>query len=166
MFVNPILEMKLSTWLTFFLAFTCVAIAFRTHAQGNRLPEIAVVASSEDAEGVTQKDFDLPVLRMLESQTLEQLKSKMRRYLESQGQLAAIPALKSEAHYVEIGKQKLAVIRIRGGSSVNTIFVIGIRGTELRRVACTRTAKIEESIPIFHGLCGEKVKETFGVSPA
>lgn len=129
-----------------------------------QLPPIMVMAGSEDAEGVTQADFDLNVLKLLENRTLEQLKVKMQEYLRAQGQSADVPKLQAESNYVEVGKQKLAVVRIKNPQAVNQLFVFGIKGRELRRVACIRTTKLEESIPLSYGPCGEKIREVFGVA--
>lgn len=135
-------------------------------AQGSKqVPPIAVMVGSEDAEGVTQKDFDMRALKMLESRTVEQLKGKMQSYLRSQGQATTIPRLTSESNYVELDKRKLAVVRINSPRVLNQVFVFGIIGQELRRVACVRTTDFDESIPLFYGACGERIKEVFGVAP-
>jgi hypothetical protein len=132
--------------------------------QQKQSPPIVVMAGSEDAEGVTQADFDLNALKLLENRTLEQLRVKMQDYLRAQGQSLAVPKLQAESNYVEVGKQKLAVVRIKSPQTVNQLFVFGIKGKELRRVVCVRTTKLEESVPLSYGPCGEKIREVFGVA--
>lgn len=152
------------------LSFAALAIALSlvltiktSAAQEKKLPPIMVIAGSEDAEEVTQKDFDLTLLKALENRTRDQLKIKIQNYLKSQGEKVVVPNLKSESNYIEIGKLKLAIVRITSPQAVNQTFVFGIKGQELKRVACVRTTKFEESIPLFYGPCGEKLKEVFGV---
>jgi hypothetical protein len=140
-----------------------LVFAMNAGAQENKqLPQIVVIAGSEDAEGVTQKDFDLSTLKVLENRTLDQLKTKMQNYLRSQGEKSIVSKLTSESNYIELGKFKLAVVRIKA-QAVNQVFVFGIKGQELKRVACARTTKFEESIPLSYGPCGEKIQEVFGV---
>lgn len=124
--------------------------------QPRQSPSIVVMAGSEDADGVTQADLDLNVLKWLENRTVERLRIKMEEYLRAQGQSAALPKLQAESNYVELGKQKLAVVRIKSPQTANQLFVFGIKGKEFKRVSCIRTTKLEESIPLFYGPCGEK----------
>ena len=65
---------------------------------------------------------------------------------------------------MQIGGLKLAVVRLLAPGSVNQGFVFGIVGSELRRVACVRTTNFDRSIPLFYGPCGNKLRETYGVS--
>ena len=122
--------------------------------------EIGVVVSSQDSEGVTQQNFDLNFLKNLEIYTVERVKIKTKEYLASQGYPNADVNFTSEATYVESGPMKLAVIRLRAEGS-NQVFISGIIGKELKRVACVKNST--ETIPISYGVCGEKIKEVFGV---
>lgn len=122
--------------------------------------EIGVVVSSQDSEGVTQQNFDLNFLKNLEIYTVERVKIKTKEYLASQGYPNADVNFTSEATYVESGPMKLAVIRLRAEGS-NQVFIAGIIGKELKRVACVKNST--ETIPISYGVCGEKIKEVFGV---
>ncbi len=121
------------------------------------------MSAVEEAGGTTQADLDIPVLKMLERRSVEMLESKMRNYLAAQGQSAQLPKLQSEAHYVESGGTKLAVVRIRSPKVLHQVFVYGIRGDSFLRVACARTGNFEQSIPLFYGPCGDKLREVFGV---
>lgn len=130
------------------------------------LPEIGVFSASEDAGGWTQADLGPDALKMLEKRSVEMLEAKTRAYLKAQGQSTQLPKFQSEAHYMQAGSMKLAIVRIRVPNSVNQVLLYGIKGTELRRVACVRTKNIEESIPLFYGPCGDRVREVYGVSIA
>jgi len=126
---------------------------------------MVVMAASEDAEGGTQADLTPQMLKALEKRTIESVEAKTRAHMKSTGQsTSTLPKFRSESHYVEIGGMKLAVVRIKVPKIANQVFLFGIKGSELRRVVCIRTAMLEENIPIFSGPCGEKVKETYGIS--
>ena len=122
---------------------------------------IRVVVSSQDSEGVTQQSFDLNFLKNLEAYTVERVKIKSKEYLASQGYPNAEVHFTSEATYVESGPMKLAVIRLRASEGSNQVFIAGIVGKELKRIACVRNST--ETIPISYGVCAEKVNEVFGV---
>lgn len=130
----------------------------------NATQDMLVLSSSEDSGGTKQEGLNPEVLRMLERRSVELLEAKMAAYLKSQGQSAQVPKLQSEAHYMQAGAMKLAVVRVKYPQSVNQVFVYGIRGSEFHRVACARTSKFEESIPLFSGPCGDRVRQVFGVS--
>jgi hypothetical protein len=138
--------------------------ALAQQATSGKQESILAMSAIEDAGGTTQAELDLPVLRMLERRSVELLERKMRDYLRSQGQSDQMPKLQAESHYVEKGGMKLAVIRIRSAKTVNQVFIYGIKSSSFLRVACVRTANFEQSIPLFYGPCGEKVREVFGVS--
>jgi len=122
---------------------------------------IRVVVSSQDSEGVTQQNFDLNFLKNLEAYTVERVMIKTKEYLASQGYPNAEVHFTSEATYVESGPMKFAVIRLRASEGSNQVFIVGIVGNELKRIACVRNST--ETIPISYGICAEKVKEVFGV---
>lgn len=116
---------------------------------------IRVIASSQDAEGVTQKHLDMNFLKNLEAYTVERIRTKIRE-LPNSPQID----ITSEATYVESGPMKFAVIRLRGSDNSNQIFIHGIVGNDLKRVACLRNST--EAIPISYGVCADKIKEVFG----
>lgn len=99
-------------------------------------------------------------LKNLEAYTVERVKVKTKEYLVSQGHPNADVHFTSEATYVESGPVKLAVIRLRASEGSNQVFIAGIIGNELKRVACVRNST--ETIPISYGVCAEKIKEVFG----
>ena len=127
-------------------------------------PEILVMSAVEDAGGTTQADLNNPVLKMLERRSVEMLESKMRSYLASQGKAVQLPSLQAESHYVEARGTKLAVVRVRSPGVLNQVFIYGIKGNSFLRVACARTAKFEQAVPLFYGPCGDKIREVFGVT--
>ncbi len=116
---------------------------------------IRVIASSQDAQGVAQKNLDMLFLKNLEAYTVERIKTKIRE-LPSSPQID----ITSEATYVESGPMKFAVIRLRGSDNSNQVFIHGIVGNELKRVACLSNST--EAIPISYGVCADKVNEVFG----
>ena len=156
-------------YLPRFLLCSAAAVCLATQARGqtstdSNLPEMLVLSSSEDAGGTKQEELGPEVLKMLERRSVEMLEAKTRAYLKSQGQPTQLPKFQSDAHYMQAGGTKLAIVRIRVPKTVNQVFVYGIRGTEFHRVACARTTKFEESIPLFYGPCSERIREVFGIS--
>lgn len=122
---------------------------------------VRVVVSSHDAEGVTQRDLDLPFLKNLEAFTVERTKLRGEEYLSSQGHPKPHLDVSSEATYVESGRIKLAVIRFRPSDGSFGVLIAGIVGNEFKRVTCIR--KSSESIPISYGVCGDKIMDVFGI---
>ena len=122
--------------------------------------EIRVVVSSQDSEGATQQNFDLNFLKNLEAYTVERVKVKTKENLASKGHPNADVSFTSEAIYIENGPMKLAVIRLRASEGSNQVFIAGIIGNELKRIACVRNST--ETIPMSYGVCAEKIKEVFG----
>ena len=117
---------------------------------------IRVIASSQDAQGVTQKNLDMAFLKNLEEYTVERIRTKIRE-LPNSPQID----ITSEATYVESGPMNFAVIRLRGSDNSNQVLVHGIVGNELKRVTCLRNST--ETIPISYGVCADKIKEIFGM---
>lgn len=117
---------------------------------------IRVLVASQDAEGVTQAQLNLVFLKNLEAHAVIRIKA----ILKENGVIAQ-PEITSEASYVESGPYKLAVIRLRSSDGSRAVFVNGIIGKELKRIACIRNST--EQIPVTLGPCGDKVKEVFGV---
>ena len=97
--------------------------------------EIRVVISSQDSEGATQQNFDLNFLKNLEAYTVERVKIKTNAAVQ----------FTSEATYVESGPMKLAVIRLRASEGSNQVFIAGIVGNELKRVACVRNGSSQKN---------------------
>ncbi len=120
--------------------------------------EIRVVVSSQDAEGVTQQNFDINFLKNLEAYTIKRVKQKANEYFASQGQQNTQLDITSEATYVETGPTKLAVVRLKSSES-NHVLIVGIVGKELKRVSCIKNSI--ETIPISYGVCGDKIGEIF-----
>ena len=123
-------------------------------------PPIRVVFSSQDAEGATPKQMDIAFLRRLEEHTVTSIKEKVRKNHAAQGYSGPDLDLQAESVFVEAGGNKLAVVRLRGSDNSFSVFLLGIVGNELRKIACTRTHP--DPIPITSGTCSEKVKEVFG----
>lgn len=158
--------LKASSVSALLLCLAWPAIAQTGSGAGSQKPqEIVVLSALSDAEGLGQGDMNLDLLKYFEKITVSKLRAKIDSYLKSQGDRTEVPALIAESTYVEAKGKKLAVIRIRSkAEGVNSMFVYGINGSELGRVACTRVRNLGESIPLSYGPCGDKVREVFGVS--
>ena len=115
--------------------------------------EIRVVVSSQDAEGLTRRNFDMTFLKNLEAYTVAGVKTKSKEYFASQGHPNTEMNFTSEANYVESGQTKFAVIRLRGSDGSKVVSIAGIIGKEFKRVTCVRNSG--ETIPISYGVCGQ-----------
>jgi hypothetical protein len=145
---------KKNTLLLIFLLFNC---AFAQNS------EVIVYFGSEDAEGITQVDFNLELLQAIELKTKNKIKEKAEAYLNSQGFKGQKIDFQSSSVYVQIQNMKLAVVRVVSSGS-NQVHIFGIRGKELLRVACVTQSST--TIPLSYGKCGEKIKDVYKVDIA
>lgn len=134
-------------------------------AWGSNPDGVVALSAIEDAGGATQEDLNLPMLKALEKRTVDLFTKKMREALRAQRQGIELPPLQVASHYVDAQGRRLAVIKISSPPSITQVHLYGIVGKELRRVACVRTSDFAQSIPLFYGSCGEKIKQVFGVDP-
>ena len=146
------------------LAFSSAAQAPAPSINKDNPQHMLVLSSSEEAGPTTQADWNLQVLKMLEKRTVKLLEAKVNAHLHTQGASSRPPKFLAESHYVQVGKVKLAVVRVKMPQTVNQVFIYGIRAQEFRRVACIRTDNFDESIPLFSDPCGDKIREVFDVS--
>ena len=82
--------------------------------------------------------------------------------LESKGMSVKNLNIQSESVYVESNGKRFAVIRCKGPDKLISVLVLGFAGNEVKRVMCL--SETSDTIPISYGVCGEKIKEVFGVS--
>lgn len=159
-----ILAISYVNWATSFISNSVAEkINDREYAQNQaQKPEskVKVVVASQDAEGVTQDKLDINFLNNLEAYTLERVKVKTKERLVSLGYPDTEVNFTSEATYVQSGKTKLAIVRIKSPNAGNQVHISGIEGAELKRIGCVTTS--QTTIPISYGKCGEKIKEVFG----
>jgi hypothetical protein len=125
-------------------------------------PDVQVVVTTQDAQGITQASFDQAFLKMTESWIVERTRVKAKEYLISIGKGTQEVKLISEATYIEKGAKKLMLVRISSPNGApSSITVIGVIGQEVKRVLCAR--ETVGPIPISYGPCGNKITEVFGV---
>ena len=147
------LKIKFSS-LAVILALFVVPIC--TFAEEN---ELVVLTGSQDADGVTQDNFNLHFLQSIEIYTKEKVKEKAEAYLQSQGSNKKID-FQSTSVYVKAQHMKLAIVRLSASGS-SQVHIYGIKGKELLRVMCM--SQNNSSIPISYGRCGDKIREVFKV---
>ena len=125
-------------------------------------PELTVLVSRQDSEGVTQDQMDLEFLANLEKYTLERVKTIVADHYESRGEKPPSLGIKPESNYIELGDSKLAILRFFEGEKSNSVYVFGIIGNEMVRVLCASKSKYR--VEITTGECGAKISEVFRVS--
>jgi len=124
--------------------------------------DITALASIQDAEGVTQSDFNLDMLRAFENHTVATMKEKMSSNLRDKGFPNAKVDIVPSSVYFDVSGKRLAVVRLKHPPyALNQVFVFGVVGKELRRVVCTRQAA--EQIPLSYGSCSKKIEEVYGI---
>lgn len=133
-----------------------------THAYAQQPSDVMAVAASESANGVTQADFNLDMLREFERRSAEGVRRKLQEHWERERETGPVPSFTTESHYIQPGAVKIAVVRLKG-KYVNQLLFYGIVGNELRRVACFKTTNPEKAIPMFSGPCGGRLREAYGI---
>lgn len=116
-----------------------------------------------DADGMTQKDFNLELLSAWKIGMVMKIKLKIRESDATPGIPDTGSRVSSQARYVRSGKMKLAFLRysISPGSTTGVI-ISGIMRDKLKRVECVR--ETGEMISITEGACAEKIAELYGVA--
>lgn len=122
--------------------------------------QIQAISVSQDAEGVTQEQFDIHFLKAFEKYILRLVKVKSEESLISLGMPRLEFDFTSDSAYAQHGTFKLAVIRLKIQGAGNQVHISGIDGSELKRVTCITAS--ETTIPISGDTCGEKIQEVFG----
>jgi len=135
---------------------------YRQTESGIGAGEVVTVASVQDAEGATQADLNMDMLHFLEQYTVKRAVANAQKHFEAMGYDGKI-SMESNALYVDSGSMKFAVIRMWPSIEsveMGAVSVIGIQGTDLKRVLCLSESR--EQIPISYGVCGEKIRQVFG----
>jgi len=151
------------SWLVVFFALPVVV----ANAQETRAPKgspatpvVRTVVSEQSADGVTQKQMGLSFLKNLEDYTVARVNAKTRESLAAKGYPNAQVSTTAESVYVYAGPHKLAVVRLKQDVGSSQVFIAGIDGPMLKRVACISDAA--SPIPVSYGPCGDKIAEVFG----
>jgi len=119
--------------------------------QSTAVVPIQIDVTSQNANGLTVRDFNTEFLRSLQAYITKDLTQK-------RGELDQVS---SRAEYLE-GDKKLAVIRVQT-PRWNSVAIVGFVGDKLTRVVCTQSS--EEMVEISNGSCREKIHEIFDVNP-
>ncbi|MBX9896291.1 MAG: hypothetical protein K2Y17_00020 [Qipengyuania sp.] len=122
--------------------------------------DIEVLVSRQDSEGVTEADFDQQFLANLEAWTLERTAANAAKYWDAAAVPQADRALVGESVLLERYGHRLAIVRVKIGDESPTATIVGVKGTELIRIACV--ARTAGSVPVAAGPCDAKIREIFG----
>jgi hypothetical protein len=128
------------------------AKAITSHnGQSRIVVPLEIDVTSQDANGLTARDFNTGFLRSLQAYVTRDLTQKRRE----------LDHVSSQADYLQ-GDKKLAVIRVQT-PRWTSVAIVGFVNDKLTRVVCTHSS--QEMIEISYGSCGEKIHEVFDVSP-
>ena len=121
--------------------------------------DVEVLVGRQAAEGVTEADFTQEFLTNLEGWVVERTGVHAKKYLDA----ASIPETErrfiGESTFIERYGHKLAVVRIRIGTTTPIATIHGIVGDELVKVMCVNRSK--DHVPIADGPCDDKLQEVF-----
>ena len=145
-----------------FIMFT-LALMSDVFAASAEDSDIQVVVATQDAQGITQANFDQEFMKMTEIWIVEASQKRANEYLASVGKATKNVKLSGKSIYIEKGTKKLMLVRMfDANGALLSITVIGVLGEEIKRVLCIRSTLGQ--IPISYGPCGKKIAEVFGVS--
>lgn len=122
-------------------------------------PEIRVVVSRQDAEGITQEQLSQAFLGNLERYTLHRANASAALALRAHGDMPSEMLAAGGAVYLEIDGRKLAIVRLRGPGGSQQSHIVGIMGPEVVRVVCSS----EQAFPVTSGPCGDRIQREFTV---
>ena len=124
---------------------------------------IKAFTTVQSADGVTESDLDQTLLNNLEKWIVGTIQQKGELYFSEIGldPTTFNPEFSASSLYAIVEGKKLALIKV-SSSSFRLVTVMGIKGTELIRVACIRRGN--HDIPVWHGVCGDEVRKSLGVT--
>ncbi len=132
---------------------------------------VTAVATLQDAEGATEADFDLSSLKRIEKMVVDaSVKSARETYASTGNDVSKFnPHVISDSHFVSVQGKKLGVIKLAvftskndNKSAVKIVRIMGFTRKGVEAVGCIRYG--DEEIPVLTGVCGDKIREVFGVS--
>lgn len=141
-----------------------VSISSPPTVQRSDMKPVVVWVISQSAEGMTEADLDLTMLKILQDWMVETILQKAESKFSAMGYDPKNfkPDISASSIYATVGGKKLAVIKITIDNSLRSVTILGITGNQLDRVTCLRASN--QDIPVWSGVCGDEVQKTFGVS--
>jgi hypothetical protein len=136
-----------------------------------KIAPVTAVATLQDTEGATEADFDLSSLKRIEQLVVDaSVKSARETYASTGNDVSKFnPHVISDSQFVSVQGKKLGVIKLSvfankndEKSTVKITRIMGFTRKGIETVGCVRYGA--EEIPVFTGVCGDKIREVFGVS--
>ena len=125
------------------------------------VPQLQVVSSSQSADGVTEQDFSPQLAEAIARHGVSRITAELEAMAKQSGLKLPTPRIHSESTVIQTKGRKLAIIRYEINAATRAVEIIGISGSLLHRVMCTRDSLDE--ILITSGPCAEKIHEVYGV---
>jgi hypothetical protein len=125
------------------------------------IPQLQVVSSSQSADGVTEQDLSPQLAEGIARHGVSRITAKLEAMAKQSGLELPTPRIHSESTVIQTKGRKLAIIRYEINAATRAVEIIGISGSLLNRVMCTRDSLDE--ILITSGPCADKIHEVFGV---
>jgi hypothetical protein len=123
-----------------------------------------VVSTRQSAGGAKDSDFNQESLAQMEQWAVGTIiKRAKKSFLEfGQDPQDFKPKVTSNSTCVNMEGKRFVVIRVTMNDNIQAVMIIGIIGTELRRVTCIQERS--DGIPLFQGEFGRKIKEEFDLN--
>lgn len=145
-------------YIIIFIAFSTAA-----HAVDKNIAPIIVLSTSENSNGLKEKDLNQSVLSFWEDWLVKTTTENAYRNFAEQGYDPKKLKLniKKDSVFITVSGTKLAVIRLNLNNLVRHAIIMGVKGNEIYRVTCIRSSN--HTIPVLYGKCGEEVSKVFGM---
>lgn len=131
---------------------------------------VTAVSTLQETGGATEADFDLPSLKRIEKFVVDaSVKSSRETYAATGNDVSKFnPHVVSDSQFVNVQGKKLGIIKLSiyasksdQKSTAKIVRVMGFTQKGVETVGCMRSG--DEVIPVWSGVCGDKIREVFGV---
>ena len=125
-------------------------------------PPLQVVSSSQSSEGVTEEQLTPQFAAKLKEYGASRISAKLEALARQAGVAYLQPKIVSESTVIQAQGKNIVLIRYQINSAARAVEALGISGSNLHRVMCTRESL--EDISVSVGACAQKIKEIHGVT--
>lgn len=125
-------------------------------------PEVRVTSSSQSSDGVTAAQLTPELASRLEQYGANTISAKLVAMAKQTGAPSITPKVATESTVIQTQGKTLVVIRYQINGVTRAVETIGIAGSDLQRVMCTRDSL--DGIPLTVGPCAKKIQEVHGVA--
>lgn len=178
---KPVNQAKKYIFIVLFLSILAVLALLKKYSDtqiykniaknSSGIAPITTAAYLEEAGGHTEADFDLSSLKRMENVFVDaSVKTTREIYARTGKDVSKFnPHVISNSQFVTVRGKKLGVVKLSvfvnendQKNAVKIARIVGFTRRGVETVSCFRYG--DEEIPVFIGVCGDKIREVFGVS--